>query len=162
MSALSEHMNHEHRHLELHLEGILAAANAVGTAPHPVLRDMTDSVLQFVLRELDGHARSEDEVLYEAVERMQGSSVSIDTMRREHVEINRLSAELSDLHGSLVVSHEPSEETTRALRRVLYGLHAVISLHFAKEDEILVPWMESRLSAREQENLLTRLRSLAA
>jgi hypothetical protein len=48
------------------------------------------------------------------------------------------------------------------LRRVLYGLHAVISLHFAKEDELLVPWMENRLSATEQENLLARLRRLAA
>ncbi|MFM8793488.1 MAG: hemerythrin domain-containing protein [Acidimicrobiales bacterium] len=107
-------------------------------------------------------ARSEDEVLHDAVERLHGSSISIATMRREHVEIKRLSAELSDLHGSPVVSHEPSEETTRALRRVPYGLHAVISLHFVKEDEILMPRMESRLPARERENLLTRLRSLAA
>ncbi|MGA1362310.1 MAG: hemerythrin domain-containing protein [Ilumatobacteraceae bacterium] len=162
MTALTQHLHHEHRNLEPHLESILAAAHAVGSAPHPVLRDMTDAVLQFVLRELDGHARSEDEVLYDAVERATSTGVSIDTLRREHVEINRLSAELSDLHGSLVVSREPSEETTRALRRVLYGLHAVISLHFAKENEILVPWLEAALTAQEQDALLGRLRSLAA
>jgi iron-sulfur cluster repair protein YtfE (RIC family) len=123
---------------------------------------MTDSVLQFVLRELDTHARSEDEVLYEAVENCQGVPGAVDTMRRDHVEINRLAAELSDLHGSLVIGHELSDETTRALRRVLYGLHAIVRLHFEKEEEILTPYLEHKLPAAEQERVLARLRSVAA
>lgn len=162
MNALTEHFRHEHRNLELHLDGMLAAAHAVGSAPHTVLRDMTDSVLQFVLRELDSHARLEDEVLYEAVESCQGVPGAVDTMRRDHAEINRLAAELSDLHGSLVVGHELSEETTRSLRRVLYGLHAIVRLHFEKEEEILTPYLEQRLPAPEQEKVLARLRSVAA
>ncbi|MEY4365961.1 MAG: hypothetical protein RLZZ305_1305 [Actinomycetota bacterium] len=162
MTALTEHLHHEHRNLEPHLESVLAAANAVGAAPHAVLRDMIGSALGFVLRELDRHVRTEDEVLYDTVERLHGPGGTVETMRRDHVEMDRMAAELSDLQGSLVVSHELSEETMRALRRVLYGLHAVVRLHFAKEDDILVPYIESRLSPSEQENVLARLRSLAA
>ena len=46
---------------------------------------------------------------------------------------------LTRLHGRLV-AHLPAEgpawEDCRVLRRVLYGLHAILSLHFAQEEEL--------------------------
>ena len=42
-----------------------------------------------------------------------------------------------------------SESDEQALRRVLYGLYAIIKLHLAKEEEIYFPILEARLAASE-------------
>jgi hypothetical protein len=56
------------------------------------------------------------------------------TMSRAHVEI----AHLTRLLGQLLSEAEAdgfSDSDLPELRRVLYGLHAVLRLHFAQEDE---------------------------
>ena len=42
-----------------------------------------------------------------------------------------------------------SESGEQALRRVLYGLYAIIKLHLAKEEEIYLSILEARLPAEE-------------
>jgi iron-sulfur cluster repair protein YtfE (RIC family) len=59
---------------------------------------------------------------------------------------------LTDELGTLRV--HPSQLTVTsiqaaALRRVLYGLYAVIKLHLAKEEEIYLPLLDSKLTAEE-------------
>jgi hypothetical protein len=43
------------------------------------------------------------------------------------------------------------------LRRVLYGLYALINLHFAKEEEIYADVLEHRLSTTEKDLLVATL-----
>ncbi len=55
-------------------------------------------------------------------------------MSRAHVEIRRLAGMLTRLVDELP-EDRPTPAELRDLRRVLYGLHAVLRLHFAQEDE---------------------------
>jgi len=42
-----------------------------------------------------------------------------------------------------------SESQQQALRRVLYGLYAVVTVHFAKEEEVYLPILDARLTREE-------------
>ena len=74
-------------------------------------------------------------------------------MSRDHLEVIQLTEELEALR--LHVFYTPvSEADKQALRRVLYGLYAIIKLHLAKEEEIYLPIVEARLPAEEVNGLL--------
>ena len=47
-----------------------------------------------------------------------------------------------------------SQSDEQALRRVLYGLYAIIKLHLAKEEEIYLPILEARIPADEVDHLI--------
>ena len=74
-------------------------------------------------------------------------------MSRDHLEVIRLTEELEALR--LHLFYAPlSEAEEQALRRVLYGLYAIIRLHLAKEEEIYLPILEARLHAEEVNRLV--------
>jgi hypothetical protein len=64
-------------------------------------------------------------------------------MARAHLEIDHLTRCLADLVGELKEKPDANgaleAETLADLRRVLYGLHAVVTLHLAQEDELYLP-----------------------
>ncbi len=72
--------------------------------------------------------------LYPVVAKLIGGADPIGPMSRAHVEIRRLAGMLSRLIKELP-EDGPMAADLRDLRRVLYGLHAVLRLHFAQEDE---------------------------
>lgn len=78
-------------------------------------------------------------------------------MDREHLEVSKLTDQLGDLHALTVAEAELSERTVRDLRRVLYGLYAIVNLHFLKEEEIYVDVLEHRLSPVEKDVLVAAL-----
>lgn len=158
MTALTEHLHAEHAQLRPHIEAIRINAEAVGHTSHDVLRDVTNVTLIFLLRELIPHAKRENDVLYMAVDRVLGATGASATMSRDHEEVERMTERLSTLHGSLVAGHELSEATARELRQILYGLYAIVSLHFTKEEDIYLPLLSARMSEHEQGELLQQLR----
>jgi len=81
-----------------------------------------------------------------------------DTMSRDHLEVIRLTEELEALRLHLFYS-PLSESDEQALRRVLYGLYAIIKLHLAKEEEIYLPMLEARLDAEEVKRLVKVMES---
>lgn len=157
MTTLIEHIRLEHQELRPHLEQLRVTADAVGSTSIDVLREMTEECLRFLVHDLVPHAETEDEILYETVGQLLGSRQATATMSRDHEEVKRLTAELSTLHGGLMAGHRLTEETARDLRRVLYGLHAIVRLHFAKEDEVYVALLEARLDDAQEQELLRRL-----
>jgi hypothetical protein len=74
------------------------------------------------------------------------------TMSRAHVEI----AHLSRLLGQLL-SEAPAEgfrdSDLPELRRILYGLYAVLRLHFAQEDEAYLSILQDGDNARQLSGL---------
>jgi hypothetical protein len=75
-----------------------------------------------------------------------GGEDPMATMERAHMEIEHLAR----VFGSLVANLPdggPDAEDLVDLRRVLYGLHAVLRLHFAQEEEAY-SWLASE---RERE-----------
>lgn len=157
LSPLSRHLRAEHTTLEAHLDALLTTAHAVGVVPVDILREMTGSILVFLQRELLPHAEAEDRILYPAVERALGSPRAADTMRRDHAQVDVYSRELSDLLGSLAAGHDVTDWIVHEMRRVLYGLHAVVRLHFLKEQDVYAPILETDLPPQEQEALLSDL-----
>lgn len=157
MSTLTDHLKIEHDEMRPHLEHLRVTADAVGATSVEVLREMTAECLRFLVHDLGPHARTEDEILYETVGRLLGSREATATMSRDHVEVLRLTEELSTLHGGLMAGHRLTEESSRELRRVLYGLHAIASLHFSKEEEVYAALLSARLGDDAEAELLRRL-----
>ncbi len=157
MSKLKDHLTNEHAHLRPHVELIRTAADAVGEVPNHILREMTESVVGFLLRELIPHAHTEDAILYRALEEALHAPGSARTMQHEHTEIVRYTDELTSLNSSIIDYHDLSQTAVRELRRVLYGLYALVMSHFAKEDHVVAAIIEAKLPADEQERLLSTL-----
>jgi iron-sulfur cluster repair protein YtfE (RIC family) len=94
------------------------------------------------------------------VQKVMGATQATATMSRDHVEVDRLTQEL----GTLRVHHTQLSITfdqARALRRVLYGLYALVKVHFAKEEEIYLPLLDSKLTAEEARTMFESMEAAA-
>ncbi|HEY7094592.1 MAG TPA: hemerythrin domain-containing protein [Ktedonobacterales bacterium] len=160
MTIPTQPLRDEHRELRPHVERLREAAEAVGDTPTPELRALIDEMNEFLGSHLIPHAQAEEAALYPVVARLMGAPESTATMRRDHVEIGQLVEELRTVQGGLTdPSYIPGE--AESLRRVLYGLHAVIALHFAKEEEVYLPLLDARLSADEAREMFQRMEEAA-
>ena len=158
MTTLADHIRHEHKQIHPHLDSILTAAHAVGEVPRDILIELVHEVYGFLVNELLPHARQEDTAIYMAVEQVMGSAGATNSMKREHVGIKSYVDELSELHGSLIIQHQISESTIRSLRRVLYGIHAIVMLHLTVEEDVYLPLLDT-LPLESQEKLLANLKN---
>ena len=157
MSILTDHLKTEHENLRPHVEGLRIAADAVGEVPVTVLCELVDEALGFLTRELIPHAETEGKILYRAVDRVLGANGATETMRHDHSAVVTYADELSALHGMVVAEQELTPARAHDLRRLLYGLYAVVSLHFAKEDEVYAPLLAERLDPLEARRLADQL-----
>lgn len=153
MTSSMTPLHAEHRELAVQLTALATTADCVGTAEPPALATLIASSLAFLNDELRPHAEAEDVVLYPVVARLMGSAEATATMRRDHEEVLALTAELEQLHAQLIAG-PLDEQLANGLRRVLYGLFAVISLHFAAEEEIYLPLLEDGLANDEADALM--------
>jgi iron-sulfur cluster repair protein YtfE (RIC family) len=155
-------LREEHRHLLPHVEELARAGDAIGVVPAPELRATLDGVLAFLAGHLIPHAAAEDAVLYPEIDRLLGErdgTRATDTMRRDHVEIARLTERLALLAGRYE-QDVPTPPAERELRRLLYGLDALVTLHFAKEEEVYLPLLDRELTADEALELFERMEGL--
>jgi hemerythrin-like domain-containing protein len=109
---------------------------------------LVDEALDFLRQHLIPHAATEDAVLDPEMQRIMGAPEATATMSSDHVEIHRLTETLEAVHRRRGVG-QSGDELDNELRLFLYGLHALVRLHFAKEEEVYVPLLEARLSERE-------------
>jgi iron-sulfur cluster repair protein YtfE (RIC family) len=142
----------EHRELLPHIDSFKTIADSIGETPVEMLRGEIDEAYEFLNDHLIPHAIAEDRVLYPAVERAMGAPGATATMSRDHVEVLTLTREL----GSL------SLDDPKRVRRVLYGLYALVSLHFAKEEEIYVPLLDEKLSVDDAAEIFRRMEAAAS
>lgn len=151
MNTLTQPLREEHQELFPHVEAILRAAELVGEAPVDEVRRSVDEVYDFLAYHLKPHAEAEDAALYPVVQKVLGSPEATKTMSRDHVEVGRYINELAALRNSLT-GPALMVGQVKALRRVLYGVYALVHVHFAKEEEVYLPILDQRLmpeSARE-------------
>lgn len=160
-ASLMQPLRDEHAELLPHIDGVCAAADAVGSESLERLRTLVDRTFEFLVHHLIPHATAEDRVLYPAVQRAMGAPEATATMSRDHVEIDRLTHELGDLRAQLRETTALSEELARSLRRVLYGLFVLVKVHFAKEEEVYLPLLEARLNPEEAADLFEAMEAAA-
>src|SRR6266480_6687427 len=154
MAALPQHVRDEHTELVSRSELLRIVADSIGSsASAESNREGVGQASTFLMHHLIPHAQAEEQVLYPTVGRLLRTLEATDTMSRDHLEIIRLTEELESLR--LHLFYAPlTESKEQALRRVLYGLYAIIKLHLAKEEEIYLPILEARLPAEEMDRLV--------
>jgi hypothetical protein len=123
-------------HLELLpvIDQVRRVADRLDSVPPAVAARELADLHQLIEERLLPHEAADDEALYPLVAKVIGGADPVGPMNREHVEIRRLAGMLGRLVDELPESG-PSAADVHDLRRVLYGLHAVLRLHFAQEDE---------------------------
>lgn len=153
MAPLPQRVRDEHRELIGHIELLRTVADSIGPATAESIRESVGQAYTFLIHQLIPHAQAEEQVLYPTVGRLLRALEATETMSRDHLEVVRLTEELAALRLHLFYT-PVSESDEQALRRVLYGLYAIIKLHLAKEEEIYLPILEARLPAEEVNGLV--------
>ncbi|MBL7621093.1 MULTISPECIES: heavy metal translocating P-type ATPase [unclassified Frankia] len=133
-TELTRRLAAEHSQMRPEVERIRSAAASLGGPTH---RDQAlaevRAVHEFCVRDLLPHEDIEDRGLYPMLE------PATAPMSRAHVEIHRLVRRLGqlltdiDLDGPENGDLDPDD--ARELQQLLYGLYAVLRLHFAQEEE---------------------------
>ncbi|WP_343949642.1 hemerythrin domain-containing protein [Spirilliplanes yamanashiensis] len=141
---MTKPLHDEHQGLLPHIEALRAAAEAA-EGDGGGLRRALDDVLEFLHHHLIPHAQAEDAVLYPVVERAMGAPGATATMRRDHDEVVELTRQLQQVRDAL--DGPPTPEQRRSGQRLLYGLYAIIRLHFAKEEEVYLLILDAELTA---------------
>jgi iron-sulfur cluster repair protein YtfE (RIC family) len=141
-----------HRALVGQIEELRVAAAGASDLDRAAVQRRVARAITFLSDGLLPHARAEEETLYPVVERTLGSPGCTTTMRRDHVEIARMTEALRFLEARL--RSNPTRDTIEALRRLLYGLHAVVMLHLAKEEELYLPILDRELGEADAQRLV--------
>ena len=160
MIQFTQPLREEHQELLPHIQQMQTVADAVGVVPLASLGQGIDDTYAFLTRQLLPHAQAEERALYPVVEEVMGAPEATATMSRDHVAIGQLTAELEKLRisqdqTSLALSQ------AQALRRVLYGLAALVAVHFAKEEEIYLPILDAHLSETQAQRLFEMMEQAA-
>lgn len=155
--ASTQPLRDEHSELSPHIAALAAAGDAVARDDLDDLRAKVDASYAFLTTQLIPHAGAEDRALYPVVQRVVGAPEATATMSRDHVEVDRLTAQLGELRERLAAADDVEGDLADGLRRVLYGLHALVSVHFAKEEEVYLPMLEARLTDAEADEMFAAM-----
>jgi heavy metal translocating P-type ATPase len=133
-AALGLRFSGEHEALRRGMETIRQAADALGRTDPAESTALLVKARRFLDEELLPHEAAEDSELYPVLANALGGEDPVGTMSRGHAEIVHLTRRLGRLVDDLP-PEGPGPDERQELRRVLYGLDAVLRLHFAQEDE---------------------------
>ena len=133
-ATLARRFKSEHSELRPDIEAIRVAADAIGVVDGGRAIVMASEVHRLLVEHVQPHEEAEDAQLYPVLARVLGGTDPTGTMSRAHVEIAHLIRRLGRLLDDVGVL-EPDDDDLIELRRLLYGLHAILRLHFAQEDE---------------------------
>lgn len=133
-ACLLRRFGSEHPALRLIVEEVRAAADALATTPNADVLQRLGKLQRRLVEELDPHVQAEGTELYPVLDRVLGSTEVTSTMSRAHVEISHLIRQFGRLLDE-VGNGGPDESDIARLRQMLYGLHAICSLHFTQEEE---------------------------
>jgi soluble P-type ATPase len=128
----------EHRQLDPHIRGLRQLADRLDRLPAAAARQELEEAARFLIEELLPHERGEDEAMYPAVARLLGGTDPTGAMSRAHLEIAHLVGSFQRLVADLA-PEGPGPDDLPELRRLLYGLYALLRLHVAQEEESFLP-----------------------
>ena len=127
----------DHAAFGTQIDALAEVARHCRQLPPRDLHARVDELVRFLDEEVLPHAGAEERVLYPAVGEALGSPDAVATMIRDHVEIRRLVERLRHHRDELLSQLLPAARLE--LEQDLYALHAVLSLHLAKEEELYLP-----------------------
>ena len=138
---IADRFRREHREFAPELQRIRSVADRLeDMAPDQAAREL-ETVRVFLVDRLPEHEEQEEAAVYPVVAALMGGEDPMSSMARAHIEI----AHLTRIFQQLLDDLPPdglSADDLMDLRRVLYGLHAILRLHFAQEEEAYA-WLSS-------------------
>ena len=160
MNTLTQPLRDEHKELFPNVDRIRQVAELIGEASIAEIRRGVEEVYDFLANHLKPHAEAEDAALYPVIQQVLGSPDVTKTMSRDHVEVGRYIEELAALKNGLSGDVLLPEQTT-SLRRVLFGVYALVKVHFAKEEEVYLPILDQRLTPEAAQEMFERMEAAA-
>jgi iron-sulfur cluster repair protein YtfE (RIC family) len=133
-ASIARRFQAEHLVIRRDIDRLRLAADGLGAMSPAKAMDEVRQVHLLLVEEIGPHEEAEQEVLYPALERLIGGTDPVAPMTRAHVEIGHQIRRLGQLLDD-IGSDGPDDEDIAELRRLLYGLYAVVRLHTAQEDE---------------------------
>jgi heavy metal translocating P-type ATPase len=133
-AALTRRFQDEHHAIRADIERVYAAASSLATLGLAEALVEVRRVHRLLVDEVLPHETAEEEILYPALGRFLGGSDPMGTMSRAHVEIAHQIRRLGQLLAE-IGEDQPDAADVDELRGLLYGLHAILRLHTAQEDE---------------------------
>lgn len=160
MAEITQALREEHQLLLREIEKLLVVADGIGEFSQNQLQRGIDELYDFLAHRLILHGEAEEEVLYPAIGKALGTPQATIAMSRDHVEISRCTEKLRNLRARIC---EPDFDlfSAKELRRTLYGLYSVLTLHLAKEEEIYLPILDNYLNEAEAHELCHRIAELS-
>jgi heavy metal translocating P-type ATPase len=147
-SNVGDRFRDEHREFVPWLARIRTVADRLESYSPVEARDELQQIRWFLTERLPQHEEEEEAAVYPVVSRLMGGEDPMGTMARAHLEIDHLSRVFVHLVDD-VPPEGPAVEDLVDLRRVLYGLHAILRLHFAQEEEAY-SWLASETLESEE------------
>jgi len=133
-AALTTRFQGEHETIRAAIEELRTVADSLGLVSPGEAMTQVRRVHQLLVEQIEPHELAEERELYPALDRILGGSEPTATMSRAHAEIShqirRLGQLIEDIGGQ-----GPDDADLADLRSLLYGLHAILRLHTAQEDE---------------------------
>ena len=133
----TEPFRQEHQELLEHIEHLAAAARELPTLSEAERELLRARVLGFLRGTLIPHARAEEEVLYPEWAELVGFADAAIPMVHDHEAIVARIDQLADTEIANVDK----------LQELLYGLYALISVHFRKEEDVQLPVLDANPEA---------------
>jgi iron-sulfur cluster repair protein YtfE (RIC family) len=125
----TEPFRQEHEQLLEHIEHLREAARELPRLSKEERGQLRARILTFLHGTLLPHARAEEEILYPEWARLVGFSDAAVPMVHDH---QAIAARVEQLDAADLADVD-------ALQELLYGLHALISVHFRKEEDLQLP-----------------------
>ena len=152
----TEPLRAEHRDLLPHLQGLDTIADEVDRWDADEAAHVLGEIVGFLRGHLVPHAKAEEQVLYPAVEEAMAAPGATATMRADHAEIVTRIDRLADM-AATVATGWPDKTLARDLAHQLVGLSAILLLHFRKEEEVLLPVLDSALGPDDAATLFAQM-----
>ena len=148
-TALARRFSGEHESTRANIEELRAAADALGVVQPAEAIARVTKAHRLLVEEVEPHEEAEQSELYPALNRLLGGDDPTATMSRAHAEISHQIRRLGQLLDDIGTG-EPDQVDIADLRGLLYGLHAILRLHTAQEDESYLSLAEEAVDAAQR------------
>ncbi len=133
-TELTRRFQVEHLRVRAVLDQIQATADRLGKMDRSTAATSLAELHRLLVDEVQPHEAAEQDELYPALDKLLGGRDPTGPMSRAHVEIAHQIRRLGQVLDELGPDG-PDDEDTAELRRLLYGLYAVLKLHTTQEEE---------------------------
>ena len=134
LAEISATLRAEHRELQSGIDRLRTVADALQRPTPERARAELADLHRFLTDELLPHELAEERDVYPLLAAAAGDEDPTPPLRHTHREIVRITRLLGHAIDALG-DDGPTEDDLPELRRLLYGLHAVMRLHMAQEEE---------------------------